>query len=167
MTLHFIRAQIAASERQPEEAEQELRKALAIRQTDAGWYNLGLFYIGERRFPEAVEALRNSARLSHEVSDRYLLIARIYLLEQQPQQALPLLDQAAEKNPNGAAGTPAAAEFRAQLAEEQAAAFMLLQQPQRAVELQLFAVRQTPGNLKRRRVLDQYCQSAQVACPLP
>jgi tetratricopeptide (TPR) repeat protein len=167
MTLHFVRAQIAANERQPEEAEQELRKALAIRQTDAGWYNLGLFYIGERRFPEAVEALRNSARLSHEVSARYLLIARIYLLEQQPQQALPLLDQAAEKNPEAAADTPAAAEFRAQLAEEQAAAFMLLQQPQRAVELQLFAVRQTPANLKRRRVLDQYCQSAQIACPLP
>jgi hypothetical protein len=167
MTLHFIRAQIATNERQPEEAEQELRKALAIKQTDAGWYNLGLLYIGERRFPEAAEALRNSARLSHQVSDRYLLIARIYLIEQQPQQALHLLAQAAEKNAGGAGETPAAAEFRAELAEEQAAAFMQLQQAQRAVELELFAVRQTPGNLSRRRVLVQYCQFAQIACPLP
>ena len=167
MTLHFIRAQIATNERQPEEAEQELRKALAIKQTDAGWYNLGLLYIAERRFPEAAEALRNSARLSHQVSDRYLLIARIYLIEQQPQQALHLLAQAAEKNAGGAGETPAAGEFRAELAEEQAAAFMQLQQAQRAVELELFAVRQTPGNLKRRRILDQYCQSAQIVCPLP
>jgi tetratricopeptide (TPR) repeat protein len=167
MTLHFVRAQIATNERQPEEAEQELRKALGIRQTDAGWYNLGLLYIRERRFPEAVEALRNSTRLSHQVSDRYLLIARIYLLQQQPQQALRSLAQAAEKKADRAGDTPAAAEFRAELAEEQAAAFMQLQQARKAAELQLFAVRQTPGNLRRRQVLDQYCQSAQIACPLP
>ncbi len=167
MTLHFVRAQIATNEGQPEEAEQELRKALGIRQTDAGWYNLGLLYASERRFPEAVEALRNSARLSHQVSDRYLLIARLYLLLQQPRQALQFLAQAAEKSADGAGETTAAAEFRAKLAEEQAAAFMQLQQAQKATELQLFAVRQTPGNLKRRRVLDQYCQSAQITCPLP
>jgi tetratricopeptide (TPR) repeat protein len=167
MTLHFVKAQIATNEGQPEEAEEELRKALGIKQTDAGWYNLGLLYTRERRFPEALQALRNSARLSHQVSDRYLLIARIYLLQQQPQQALQSLAQAAEKNADGAGETPAAAEFRAQLAEEQAAAFMQLQQARKATELQLFAVRQTPGNLRRRRVLLQYCQSAQIACPLP
>jgi tetratricopeptide (TPR) repeat protein len=149
------------------EAEQELRKALAIRQTDAGWYNLGLLYTREQRFPEAVEALRNSARLSHQVSQRYLLIARIYLLQQQPQQALEFLAQAAQENGNGAGETPAAAEFRAELAEEQAAAFMQLQQARRGAELQLFAVRQTPENLRRRRVLVQYCQLAQIACPVP
>ena len=57
-------------------------------------------------FAEALEALRNSARLSHQVSDRYLLIARIYLLQQQPQQALHFLAQAAEKNGDGAGNTP-------------------------------------------------------------
>jgi hypothetical protein len=167
MTLHFIKAQIATNERQPEEAEQELRKALGIKQTDAGWYNLGLLYTREQRYPEAVEALRNSARFSHQVSARYLLIARIYLLQQQPQQALAFLAQAAQKNAKGAGETPAAAEFRAELAEEQAAAFMQLQQAKKAAELQLFAVRQTPENLRRRRMLVQYCQSAQIACPVP
>ena len=167
MTLHFIKAQIATDERQPEEAEQELRRAIGIKQTDAGWYNLGLFYTRERRFPEAVEALRNSARFSHQVSDRYLLIARIYLLQQQPQQALHFLAQAAKKNAGGGGETPAASEFRAELAEEQAAAFMQLQQGKKAIDLQLFAVRQTPGNLRRRRILDQYCQAARIACPVP
>ena len=149
------------------ETPAQLRKALGIKQTDAGWYNLGLLYTRERRFPEAVEALRNSARLSHQVSDRYLLIARIYLLQQQPQEALHFLAQATETHADGAAQTPAAAEFRAELAEEQAAAFMQLQQARKAAELQLFAVRQTPENLRRRRVLVQYCQSAQIACPVP
>jgi tetratricopeptide (TPR) repeat protein len=167
MTLHFVKAQIATDQGQPEEAEQELREALGIKQTDAGWYNLGLLYTRERRFPEAVEALRNSARLSHQVSDRYLLMARIYLLQQQPQQALQSLVQAAEKKADGAGDTPEAAEFRAELAEEQAAAFMQLQQTQRGIDLQLFAVRQTPRNLRRRQVLVQYCHSAQIACPLP
>jgi tetratricopeptide (TPR) repeat protein len=167
MTLHFIKAQIATNERQPEVAEEELRKALAIKQTDAGWYNLGLLYTSERRFPEAVEALRHSARLSHQASDRYLLIARIYLLQQQPQQAVHVLAQVADNKTAGDGETPAAAEFRAELAEEQAAAFMQLQQARKAIELQLFAVRQTPGNLRRKAMLDQYCQSAQVACPLP
>jgi hypothetical protein len=161
MTLHFIKAQIATNEQQPEEAEQELGKALAIKQTDAGWYNLGLLYTRERRFPEAVEALRHSARLSHQAPDRYLLIARIYLLQQQPQEALRVLAQIAGKD------TAGAAEFRAELAEEQAVAFMQLQQALKAIELQLFAVRQTPGNPRRKAMLVQYCQSAQVACPIP
>jgi tetratricopeptide (TPR) repeat protein len=120
-----------------------------------------LLYTRERRFPEAVEALRHSARLSHQASDRYLLIARIYLLQQQPQEALQVLAQVAGNE------TAGAAEFRAELAEEQAVAFMQLQQAQKAIELQLFAVRQTPGNLRRKQMLVQYCQLAQVACPLP
>ncbi len=161
MTLHFIKAQIASNEGHPEEAEQELRKALEIKQTDAGWYNLGLLYTRERKFPEAVDALRNSARLSHQVSARYLLIARIYLLQQQPQQALHTLAQVKADE------TSASAEFHAELAEEQAAAFMQLQQARKAIEFQLFAVRQTPENLMRRRMLAQYCQSGQIACPVP
>jgi tetratricopeptide (TPR) repeat protein len=167
MTLHFIKAQVATNEGQPEEAEQELRKALGIKQTDAGWYNLGLLYTRERRFPEAVEALQHSARLSHQVSDRYLLIARIYLLQQQPQRALHVLGQVAENKTAGAGETPVAAEFRAELAEEQAAAFMQLQQAEKEIKLQLFAVQQTPANLSRKRVLVKYCQSAQITCPLP
>jgi tetratricopeptide (TPR) repeat protein len=167
MTLHFVKAQVATNAGQPEEAEQELRKALAIKQTDAGWYNLGLLYTRERRFPEAIEALQHSARLSHQVSNRYLLIARIYLLQQQPQQALHVLGLVAENKIAGAGETPVAAEFRAELAEEQAAAFMQLQQAGKAIKLQLFAVQQTPANLRRKRVLVQYCQSAQITCPLP
>lgn len=89
------------------------------------------------------------------------MIARIYLLQQQPQEALQVLAQVAGNE------TAGAAEFRAELAEEQAVAFMQLQQAQKAIELQLFAVRQTPGNLRRKQMLVQYCQLAQVACPLP
>ncbi len=167
MTLHFIKAQTATDEGQFDQAEQELHAALRIKQTDAGWSNLGLLYIRQRRFSEAVEALRNSARLSHQGFARYLLIARIYLLEQQPSEALHALEQAAQTNPYGGSNLPVAAEFRAELAEEQAAAFMQLQQAQRAVDLQLFAVRQTPESARRRQVLAQDCQAAQIACPLP
>jgi hypothetical protein len=80
---------------------------------------------------------------------------------------LDTLAQVAENKTAGAGETPVAAERRAELAEEQAAAFMQLQQARKAIELQLFAVRQTPENLRRKRVLVQYCQSAQIACPLP
>jgi tetratricopeptide (TPR) repeat protein len=166
-TLHVVKAQIASSAHRYDEAEDELQAALKIRQTDAGWYNLGLLYISERRLSEAIDALQNSARLSREDYSRHLLIAKIYLVEEQPQQAFVALAQAERSSPYGASNEPAAAEFRAQIAEGQAAAFMLLQQPQRAVELQRFAVRQTPQNDQRRQVLAQDCQAAHMPCPLP
>ena len=52
-----------------------------------------------------------------------------YLLQQQPQEALQVLAQVAGNE------TAGAAEFRAELAEEQAVAFMQLQQAQKAIEL--------------------------------
>jgi tetratricopeptide (TPR) repeat protein len=165
MTLHFVKAQTAVAAQQFGQAEQELRAALSIEQTDAGWYNLGLLYVTEHRFPEAVEALQNSAQLSRQAYARHLLIANIYLLQQQPEPALDSLAQAARTNPYGGSDTLAGAEIRAQVAEGQAAAFMQLRQPQRAVELQRFAVQQTPGNARRKQVLAQDCQAAQIPCP--
>jgi tetratricopeptide (TPR) repeat protein len=165
MSLYFVKAQTAVAARQFDEAEQQLRAALSIKQTDAGWYNLALLYITEHRLPEAVEALRNSAHLSRQSYARQLLIARIYLQQQQSQSALDALAHAARSDPFGSSDAPAAAEFRAQVAEGQAAALMQLRQTQRAVELQRFAVQQTPGNARRRQVLDQDCQAAQIPCP--
>jgi tetratricopeptide (TPR) repeat protein len=166
-TLHVVKAQIASSAHQYDQAEDELQAALRIRQTDAGWYNLGLLYLSERRLPEAIDALQSSARLSRQDYSRHLLIAKIYLVQQQPQQALQSFAQAERSNPYGATNTPAAAEFRAQIAEGQATAFMQLQQPQRAVELQRFAVQQTPQSAQRRQTLAQDCQAAHIPCPLP
>jgi tetratricopeptide (TPR) repeat protein len=166
MTLHLVKAQTAAAAQQFAQAEQDLRTALRIKQTDAAWYNLALLYITEHRLPEAVEALQNSAHLSRQAYARYLLIARIYLQQQQSQPALDTLAEATRNNPYGSSDAPAAAEFRAQVAEGQAAAFMQLQQAQKAVELQRFAVQQTPGNARRRQILAQDCQAAQVPCPL-
>jgi hypothetical protein len=166
-TLHVVKAQIASSAHQFDQAEDELQAALRIRQTDAGWYNLGLLYLSERRLAEAIDALKSSARLSRQDYDRYLLIAKIYLVQQQPQQAFQSFAQAERSNPYGASNTAAAAEFRAQIAEGQAVAFMQLQQPQRAVELQRFAVQQTPQNAQRRQTLAQDCQAAHISCPLP
>lgn len=166
-TLHIVKAQIASSAHQYDQAEDELQAALRIRQTDAGWYNLGLLYISERRLPEAIDALQSSARLSRQDYSRHLLIAKIYLVQQQPQQAFQSFAQAERSNPYGASNTPVAAEFRAQIAEGQAVAFMQLQQPQRAVELQRFAVQQTPQNAQRRQTLAQDCQAAHISCPLP
>jgi tetratricopeptide (TPR) repeat protein len=166
-TLHLVKAQTAAAAQKFNQAEQELRTALEIKQTDAGWYDLGLLYITEHRLPEALEALRESAQLSRQSYARHLLIARIYLEQQQPQAALNALAQAARSNPYGSSDAPAAAEFRAQVAEGQAAAFMQLGQAPRAVELQRFAVQQTPGNIRRRQILQQDCQAAKIACPAP
>jgi tetratricopeptide (TPR) repeat protein len=163
-TLHFIKAQTATGARQYDQAEDELQAALKIRQTDAGWYNLGLLYISERRFPDAVEALKKSASLSRQDDQRYLLIARLYLVDQQPQAALDAFAQAARRSPY-TAGDSSAAEFRAQIAEGQAVAFMQLGQPQQAVERQRFALQQTPQNDHRRQVLLADCKAVNLPCP--
>jgi tetratricopeptide (TPR) repeat protein len=165
-TLHFIKAQTATGAQQYDQAEDELQAALKIRQTDAGWYNLGLLYISERRFSEAVEALKKSADLSRQDYQRYVLIAKLHLVDQQPQLALDAFAQAARRSPY-TASDPAAAEFRAQIAEGQAVAFMRLQQPERAVERQRFALQQTPRNAQRRQILIQDCNAAHIPCPVP
>jgi tetratricopeptide (TPR) repeat protein len=161
-TLHFIKAQTATAARQYDQAEDELQAALKIRQTDAGWYNLGLLYISERRFSEAVDALKKSADLSRQDYQRYFLIARLYLVDQQPQAALDAFAQAVSRSP----GTTAA-EFRAQVAEGQAIAYMQLQEPRQAVERQRFALQQTPQNAQRRQLLLDDCNAAHIPCPLP
>ena len=166
-TLLFIRAQTALGERQYGLAEELLQSALVIRQTDAGWYNLGLLYIAERRLPEAVDALRRSADLSRENDERYLLIGRVQLAEQLPSLALNTFAQAARKSPYGGSNTAAGNEFNALVAEGQAAAYMQLRQPERAIELQRLAVQMTPQNAKRRQVLAEDCQAAGQVCAAP
>jgi tetratricopeptide (TPR) repeat protein len=166
-TLHTIRAQIALGQHQYALAENDLRAALAIRQTDAAWYNLGLLYLAEQRLPEAVDALQRSARLSPEDYQRHLLIARIRLAQLQPQPALEALARATRESPYSQSTTPEAAEFNAELFEQQANAYLELHQPQKAVALQLSAVRQTPANLQRRQALARACQAANIQCPLP
>jgi tetratricopeptide (TPR) repeat protein len=166
-TLHFVKAQAALGEQHPEQAEQELRAALDLKQTDAGWYNLALLYLSQRRLPEAVDALQHSAPLSSEDYQRYLLIAKLDLVQQQPQQALVAFTQAARTSPFATANNPAAAEFRAQLAEGQATAYALLQQPGKAIELQRKAVQQTPDNQQRCKVLAELCHSSPDPCQEP
>jgi tetratricopeptide (TPR) repeat protein len=164
MTLYLVKGQTAAAGQQYDQAEQAFRTALRIRQTDAGWYNLALILISEHRLPEAVDALLHSAALSRQAYARDLLIARIHLEQQQPQRALDALARAARNNPYGNSDAPVAAEFRAQVAEGQASAFLQLGQGQRAIELQRFAVQQTPANAGRRQVLMQDCQAAHIPC---
>jgi hypothetical protein len=166
-TLLFIRAQTALGARRYDESEDDLMAALKIKQTDAGWYNLGLLYIGEHRYPEAVEALRKSAHFSGEDYQRYLLIAKILLAEQEPKQALSAFSEAANKSPYRKSNTAAAAQFNAEVAEGQAVAFMQLQRPEKAVELQRRAVQLTPHNPERMKVLAEYCQAAKITCPVP
>jgi tetratricopeptide (TPR) repeat protein len=166
-TLLFIRAQSALGERHYDEAEAELQAALKIRQNDAGWYNLGLLYIAQRRLPEAVEALRQSAKFSRDDYQRYLLVGKILLVEQQPGPALSSFAEAAGRSPYGGIKTAEAEEFIAAVAEGQAAAFMQLGEVQRAIERQRLAAQLTPGNVQRRQVLAQDCQAAGAACTTP
>jgi tetratricopeptide (TPR) repeat protein len=166
-TLLFIRAQTALGEQQYGLAEEELQATLKIRQTDSGWFNLGMLYIAERRLPEAVEALQRSAYFSREDYERELLIGKIQLAQQQPLLALAAFDDAGRRSPYAASETTAATEFKAQIAEGQAAAYMQLNQPDRAIELQRQAVQLSPENAQRRQVLAQDCQAAGRTCPTP
>jgi tetratricopeptide (TPR) repeat protein len=166
-TLLLIQAQTALGLKQYDESEEDLRAAIDLKQTDAVWYDLALLYINEHRYPEAVEALQRSARFSREDYERHLLIGRILLAEQQPQQALNVLSEASRESPYGGSDTSAVGEFNAEIAEGQAAAYMQMKQPERAVESQRLAVRLTPESVQRRKVLAVDCQAAGIACSIP
>jgi tetratricopeptide (TPR) repeat protein len=158
-TLAYVEAQTAVGMRRDDEAEVILKDALSKRQTDAGWYDLGMLYVHQRRYPEAISAMENSASFSYADYERYALIANIDLLEHFPQKALISFSQAERRSPYGKNSA-----FEAGIAEGQAAAYMQLQQPAKAVGLERLALLQSPGNQQRKNALARYCKAAGMNC---
>jgi len=142
--LYLTRGQVFEAGNRLPEAEKEYQTSVRLRPTDVGWYSLARVYAVQRRYGEAAEAIRASARLSYHPYDRYRWLGQLYLAMQQPRQALAAFDDAIASSPYRGESSPAAGDFNARVASGRARAWRMLGDLNRAVEMQQEAVRLAP-----------------------
>ena len=157
--LHLLHGQLAQAHNQRAEAEQEYQASVRLRPTDVAWYALASLYAAGGRYSDAVHALRESAALSQVDYDRYRALGKVYLLMDDPQNALSAFEEAARRSPVQGLGKDPDPEFSARIAEGTAAAYRKLGKLDLAIAAQQKAVDLTPGAAGRWQVLAELYQS--------
>jgi len=157
--LHLLHGQLAQAHNQRAEAEQEYQASVRLRPTDVAWYALASLYAAGGRYSDAVHALRESAALSQVDYDRYRALGKVYLLMDEPQNALGAFEEAAKRSPIRGPGKDPDPEFSARVAEGTAAAYRKLGKLDLAIAAQQKAVDLMPGAAGRWQVLAELYQS--------
>jgi tetratricopeptide (TPR) repeat protein len=159
--LYLQKAELATAARNYEEAEGNFRKSLARMPSDSAWYGLGVLYMNEQRYDEALAAFRNSAKLAGlERYQRLYILGKAYAVAKQPEEALRMLDEAQAQSPFRDNESDEAAEFLAEIAEAKAAAYSESGDAMKTVAEQKNAVEKTPKNPLRWRLLAEAYRAA-------
>jgi tetratricopeptide (TPR) repeat protein len=145
--LHLTLAQLFQVDGQLQEAEREYKQSIAQRPTDFAWYLLGVLYGKQQRYPEAVEAIRHSAEISYNPSDRYRIVAQIQNVMQEPKEALSTFDRAERIGSQG--NVEDRKIFAAQLASGRAKSWEMLHDLNRAIQEQRKSVELLPNDAGR------------------
>jgi Tfp pilus assembly protein PilF len=157
--IHLFLAQLYQQQR-PADAEREFRAALAGRDSMAAWYALGRLLASEHRYAEAEQAIANAIPLAPLPANQYKALAQVQLRLNKPGPALSNLSEAERIGPPAQDGSPAACEFRAQIAEGRAEAARQPGDFSRAIQYQQEAVRQTPQSASRWKKLAEVANAA-------
>jgi tetratricopeptide (TPR) repeat protein len=153
-TLYLQKAQIEMAAKQYDDAENDFRASLARAVTDPAWYGLGILYVNQQRYEDAIIAFRHSAALAGLQRFRRLYdLGKAYVLAGQPEKALETLAAVRANNPFLDSQVPEAAEFRAQVAEVRATAYASMGRWPDAIVEQKNALQETPGSAHRWQVL--------------
>jgi tetratricopeptide (TPR) repeat protein len=146
--LHLTRALVLEHTDHPAEAEEEFRTSIRIEPRDEAWLDLGLFYLTQKRYTDAVEIFRRSAESSSRPHDMWMLLGQAYLQTRQPEQALVAFDRAVASSPFRGEGESLGAGFDSLIATGRAKAWYQLGDVARAVSFQEDAVRLAPNDGK-------------------
>jgi tetratricopeptide (TPR) repeat protein len=146
--LHLTRALVLEHTGRATEAEAEFRTSLKLEPSDEAWFDLGLFYMTEQRYPDAVEVFRRSAESSARPHDMWMLLGQAYLQLNQPQPALEALDKAEASSPFLDGGESLGAGFSSMVATGRAKAWYQLGDLAQAVSFQEEAVKLAPDDGK-------------------
>ena len=139
----------------PARAEQEMRTSLRLRENSAAWYALGRMLAGERRYPEAEDAIRRAIALSYAPANQYKALAQVELRLNNPTEAEQNFLRAEKSGPAASDLSPNGREFHAQVAEGRAEIYRQRNDLAQAVSLQQEAVRQTPQVASRWKKLSE------------
>jgi hypothetical protein len=160
--LHFQRGLVMGSVGNLPVAEQELRRAIDLLPDESPWFILSKLYLLQQRYTEAEAALRNAAEIAQQpmqIQQIYLGLGRLQLQLGKPREALAAFDKLEQFETAQAGSSELAAEFHAAVAEARARAWQALGDPQRALSFQRQAVRFTPKNENRQKILADLYQS--------
>ena len=145
--LHLTRALVLEHTGRTAEAEAEFRTSLRLEANDEAWLALGLFYMTQKRYAEAVDVFRQSAQASARPHDLWMLLGQAELQMQQPQAALEAFDKAQVASPFRE-GESLGAIFNSLVATGRAKAWYQLGDVVKAVSFQEEAVKFAPGDAK-------------------
>jgi Flp pilus assembly protein TadD len=146
--LHLTRALVLEHTGRAAEAEAEFRTSLKLEPSDESWFDLGLFYMTEKRYTDAVEVFRRSAESSSRPHDMWMMLGQAYLQLNQPQTALEALDKAEASSPFREGGESLGAGFNSLVATGRAKAWYQLGDLAQAVSFQEQAVKLAPADAK-------------------
>ena len=146
--LHLTRALVLEHTGHAAEAEAEFRTSIRIEPRDESWLDLGLFYLTQKRYADAIEVFKRSAETSSRPHDLWMLLGQSYLQIHQPEQALVALDKAETSSPFREGGESLGAHFNSMIATGRAKAWYQLGDTARAVTYQEDAVKLAPNDAK-------------------
>jgi len=146
--LQLTRALVLEHTGRAAEAEAEFRNSLRLEPNDEGWFDLGLFYMTEKRYADAAEVFRRSADSSARPHDMWMMLGQAELQMNQPQAALEAFDKAEASSPFREGGESLGASFNSLIATGRAKAWYQLGDVVKAVSFQEEAVKLAPRDNK-------------------
>ena len=147
-SVHLLRALVLEETGHPTEAEAEFRASLRLEPNDETWFDLGLFYMTQRKYAEAADVFRQSAESSSRAHEMWMMLGQAELQMHQAQSALAAFDKAMEASPYGSEGESLGASFNSLIATGRAKAWYQLGDLPQAVSFQEEAVRLAPRDAK-------------------
>ena len=147
--LHLLHAELLEADNHRGTAEQEYKRSLEIRPSDAAWFALGQLYYAEHRYPEAARAVAEAASLSLKPYERQRALGRVFLAMKEPSRALEAYARAEKASPYRGEGAQMGAEFNAEIADGRAMGYQKMGELPKANAQAELATRLTPDNSAR------------------
>ena len=145
---HLLRALVLGQIGRAVEAEADYRASLNLEPNDETWFDLGLFYMTQKRYADAAEIFSQSAESSARPHEMWMMLGQAELQMRQPDPALKAFDKAEESSPFGDGGEALGAAFDSLVATGRAKAWYQLGDVAKAVEFQEDAVKSAPDDAK-------------------
>ncbi len=147
-SLHLLRALVFQQMNRGADAEREFHSSLNLEPTNEAWFDLGLFYMTQKRYAEAADVFRQSAESSSRPHERWMMLGQADLQLHQPKPALAAFEKADASSPFRNGGEEVGARFNSLIATGRAKACYQLGDLAQAVSFQEDAVKLEPGDAK-------------------
>jgi tetratricopeptide (TPR) repeat protein len=161
--VHLFLAQLYQQQQRPADAEREYRAALSRRQSSVAWYALGRLLAMQHRYPEAEQAIATAAVMTATPANQYKALGQVQLHLNQPARALASLLKAEQAGPPSNDSSPVARDFRVQLDDGRAGAWLALHDAARATGYAEEATQLAPDAQRWNRLADCYAAQGRTA----